>query len=452
MKIRNLTRLSLWAACIFVAAASRATADTPTTSPTTNIAKEIDPARRDAAAKYLKLAEPLLKKGEMTDEATSELIGVQAKLGDVRGALARVDGVDDLFLKASALSYICGAQLEAGDKTGAAATVGRAVALEGRDPTLGIVAEMQGSIGDFKGAERTIDQITAPDEQAESLSSLASIVTSHGDPATAKRLLSAAFDLVKPRPLDEDWTFTAGEVALWMAKSGDIDGASAALAQGRDADDAARLRIRIALTDAGKGWRDDARRLLGQWQERVVNGPNDKQLADSARVTALLAIAQLWTELDRPANAKAALVSALKLAEPIADSEPGLESLGSIAVAMANTGDHAEAVHILDETVARAKPMVADGAGAYALWTIAMWESNSGMAADVPRMVAAAMATGNVGLSSSCNFVMEIARGMAAEQGPSADLSWIDKLKTDDEKYMAFCGAAQGMLDPSRRK
>jgi hypothetical protein len=210
---------------------------------------------------------------------------------------------------------------------------------------------------------------------------------------------------------------------------------------------------------AKSGDKSEAQRLLVIREDRIISDATADAGSNSWRWCArLIDVSNQWTALGNPENARDALAHARSIAVTIQrrsqnHDDPAVaqnlteadRELARISLGEARAGEMDAAKQTLDLALASARQVKTNGMGVNTLWMIAREQAWGGGAQDAPATIALALQTGRIDPTEIAMLDGYIAMGMAKALGTTADLSWIDKLTTPEEKCFAYSGAAAGM-------
>jgi hypothetical protein len=212
--------------------------------------------------------------------ALREIAQIQAKAGDMRGALETAATIEDTSSKASALGAIAEAQVKAGDHAGAVMTRAQAqqaaAAIENADreaDALRRIADAQATAGDVRGALKTATTIENAFKKADALRTIAAAQVTAKDSLGAARTFDQALEAAAA--ISNNVLGKAGAIALIGAdrtEAGDMQGALAwAAAQSGDPVAKVSALVGVAvgvLQPAGR--LGEARRLGDESYERLL--------------------------------------------------------------------------------------------------------------------------------------------------------------------------------------
>lgn len=129
-------------------------------------------------------------------QSSLELVAdIQARMGDIKAALATVNRIGDPFYQSHALSTIAGKQAEAGEFDRALATMGRITDAWWREDTLADIAIVKAKGGDVDSAQADAQRIEDKKRRAKVLSAVALNLIGRGQGARAVEVAKQALRL-----------------------------------------------------------------------------------------------------------------------------------------------------------------------------------------------------------------------------------------------------------------
>ena len=289
--------------------------------------------------------------------ALNAVAKVQAKVGDIAGALSTARSIGEGRPRAWALNAVAEAQARAGDSHGAARSIAEALSTArsisdtvDRVFSLHHIAEAQAKAGDSHGAARSIAEALSTArsigedwQRARALNAVAEAQARAGDSHGAARSIAEA--LSTTRSIGEDWqrAIALSDIAGVQARAGDSHGAARSIAEALST---ARSIASAAFRTSALGAIAKAQAKAGDIAEALSTV---RSIADAAfRASALGAIAE--------AQAKAGdIAEALSTARSIADARYRPSALGAIAKAQAKAGDSHGAVRSIAEALSTAR-------------------------------------------------------------------------------------------------
>jgi hypothetical protein len=270
----------------------------PSTLPAA-LLKPVEPARRERALQYLKSADAAMAGSEARDISTMNLCLVQARLGDVAGALRRNNAEKSPLFKVATLAEVARIEFASGDVAGAKATIGRAATLAAKPGDLDEVGQVETDIGDITSASAIAARMDAPVDKSKLLDAIGCARFKLGDREAAQRDINNACSTLESSPSSPQagpWTF--GMIAIDQADAGDFDGAAKTLDRDTDKSDvvSARAVIAVSRAVAAHGNKRDAEQRLAEWQQLV--GAPDQTGAEGLAFADMLGIADQWKKLN----------------------------------------------------------------------------------------------------------------------------------------------------------
>jgi hypothetical protein len=398
-------------------------------------------ARLDKAREFLKLAQNNLAKSSnemLADMGRGGAARAQAALGDLAGAKKAATSIG--FLKSETQIGIARIQAWT-DKQGAVEYI-HSLAASASPNEVSAIGAAEAEFGDIAGAQKTAAGMRPSWQQAQIYAGIATAQIKAGDSAAGAKSFAAARDALKANT-DRYSRFGQIDLVRVQLDVGDVAGAKETANGMSDAD----------LKEIALGWLEKRGATPADPASREALEASRKALADSktAEPEPYLSLAYAYAKSGDKETAKSLLLQAREKAEAIdPQSEHHAEALASVSLDQRGIDD-AAAAETMRSALAAAAKMTNRGNACHAYWMIAADQARAGDTAGAKATLALAMKE-TMDPAETAMRAGAVASGMARADHEKADLSWIEHLKTPEQKGLAYAAAAEALADPEDEK